>query len=1401
MAIWTWNPSDKSAGVTLSNGNLTATRAGSGWGAARGVSSFLSGKWYWEITVTAGNINDILGIGTSSAALTYPGNDVNGWGFGNGGYKYHNNSAAGYGLSYTNGDIIGAAFDTVAGKIWWSKNGAWLSGGDPAAGTGEAYSGITGTLYPMAGLYTNGNAVEAIFRETFLTYTPPTGFSGPGLPPVAVVPDDWANRIRLFVRNDIVDSDLTDFPVMINLSDSSGMNREDVTDVFDKISDSDRKKIAITSANGTTQQFVEIESWDSTLEKAILWTKCPTLYSSSSNTLYLYYDPTASGNDDYVGDTGEASATYVWDNSFVGVWHMPENGGPYKNSTSTAGIDGTGTPAPTRVTSHIGYAQDFDTDIIEVSDNDALDMTTEITMECMFNIDSWDTSGATFVGRNTNGYIMYAYTDGRFGMGKSGADEVTSAAGEITTGTDYYAVGLRKASDGNDYLYLDGKYITSAAKAAFSALSDSIYIGENKASSNNSLIGTIDEVRLSNTDRSEEYIKANQYNLNDNFVLFETTSSGATWLDDWAKRIEITIDSSKVDEDLFNYPLLINLASGTGITNQDVTDVFDELTTVSSGTIDSYTKLLLHPIGDISDSNHDITINGNPDITTTAPTGFNHSFYFDASGDYLSIPDHTDWDFGSDDWTIEFWYYGENTSSSAYLFCSKDGNLRIAKGGAGTGAINIYYIPLNEADNWYVTTETVTMGTWIHLVITRENNNLYVYINGTKATSGDSSACTGAQNLTGWDIGRRDDASYYMKGYISEIRVSDTARWTANFTSPTSPYTTASGIDSNTKLLINPYSDASSTNSNITFNGEPDITSTAPNNLKNGIYLDGSSDYLVLPSQSYWELDSSESWTIDFWMYKHNDASDWDNVISCAEDGGSYRGWMICFASGADILRLATVAGGAEGISTSQAVANGAWHHYAFVHDNDTDSLYLFVDGALDTYSDTASLAISWTTYAGDLYIGVQPGYAGSRDPEISLSEIRISKGIARWVKDFTPPVNRYPNYREVVAWEDKKFAITESDGLRQQYVEIEDWNPYTEQAWLWTKVPFISKDVDTTMYLYYDSTQANNTTYVGDIGDIPARLVWDDAFQHIWHLSQSPAGGSSAIKDSTANLNHGTSGGTMTDSDRVNGKIDGAIEFDGSDDYILLDNADMPEVRKTVDWTVEFIFNTTNTNTGATHDVRCSLLSKGDGVDQHFNLGINTGKLVCEWYYPSSSNSVLGNSTVADGEWYYGAFVSIGGVIYLYVNGAYDNATGAYNHYDPCVSVRIGDIYDGAGTVDNWGGDIDEGRVSNIARPAAHIKANYYNYFNDLITFDSPTTRPAFVFTGYVKVYGVPAERTVYLYRRSTGEFVGSTASDPSTGYFEIPGAHDEYHFVAILPLLTEDFDLLSRDKLHPTE
>lgn len=176
----TWNPSDKNASITLSSGNLIATFNSGSWAAARATLSKASGKWYFEVKVlvTGGSANRGVGIGNASANLSnYIGADANAWGHLSDGYKTNAGYIA-YGVSWENvNDVVMIAYDLTAGQIWFGKSGTWMASGNPAAGTNPAYTGVSGTVFPMCGAISSTASLQGIFNSGSLTYTPPSGFS------------------------------------------------------------------------------------------------------------------------------------------------------------------------------------------------------------------------------------------------------------------------------------------------------------------------------------------------------------------------------------------------------------------------------------------------------------------------------------------------------------------------------------------------------------------------------------------------------------------------------------------------------------------------------------------------------------------------------------------------------------------------------------------------------------------------------------------------------------------------------------------------------------------------------------------------------------------------------------------------------------------------------------------------------------------------------------------------------------------------------------------------------------------------------------------------------------------------------------------------------------------------
>lgn len=182
---FTWNPSDMGTELALSNSNRTVTKStGAAYKSIRSTRPMPDGG-YVEVVVAAGTLSPFMTIGlaTSAAPLSdYIGSTAAGWSYyQETGNKLHNAVSTAYGTSYTPTNVIGIAYK--GGKLYFAKDNVWQASGDPVAETGEAFSGLSGTLFVAASLYRaspGAHQLTIAAAAAQQVYAPPAGYFAPG---------------------------------------------------------------------------------------------------------------------------------------------------------------------------------------------------------------------------------------------------------------------------------------------------------------------------------------------------------------------------------------------------------------------------------------------------------------------------------------------------------------------------------------------------------------------------------------------------------------------------------------------------------------------------------------------------------------------------------------------------------------------------------------------------------------------------------------------------------------------------------------------------------------------------------------------------------------------------------------------------------------------------------------------------------------------------------------------------------------------------------------------------------------------------------------------------------------------------------------------------------------------
>ena len=435
----------------------------------------------------------------------------------------------------------------------------------------------------------------------------------------------------------------------------------------------------------------------------------------------------------------------------------------------------------------------------------------------------------------------------------------------------------------------------------------------------------------------------------------------------------------------------VRVVKGTAVYTSAFTPPAGPVTAITN------TKFLLGDLPyfkDQSASNHAIAVNGDPSLKPESL--FDNAPYSEAShgasvkiessgSNRLTSPITA---MGTGDFTVSGWVYTIGSNNPDIIFDTRP----IASDGS-TG----FYFAQYNAGYFYVGTAGNNFGpiqgttnypknAWNHFAIVRDSSgNLKMYINGNLEGT---DAIGTSKDLTSTDItiGSNRAGSSTCNAYVSDLRIVHSVLYTTTFTPPTAPLTAIT----NTKFLLNPEPSISdlSQKSTITCFGNTATSTTQVKFLNTrSIYGDGSGDYVSMPIDPI----GTDDFTVEAWIYPTSMGS-----YATAMSGATINGAM------GVVMRVDQWFIGNN--STSQTFTSAAnkfvinqWQHIAMTRQG--TSVKLFYNGT-QFDSGTNSTNLNQTKYV--LFAAYTDGsylsFAGH------IQDFRITKGLARYTANFTPP-------------------------------------------------------------------------------------------------------------------------------------------------------------------------------------------------------------------------------------------------------------------------------------------------------------------------------------------------------------------------------------------------------------
>ena len=210
---------------------------------------------------------------------------------------------------------------------------------------------------------------------------------------------------------------------------------------------------------------------------------------------------------------------------------------------------------------------------------------------------------------------------------------------------------------------------------------------------------------------------------------------------------------------------------------------------------------------DNSNANNTVSFAGTAQISTAQSKFGASSLLLDGNSDYLEVT-NSELDLGGATCTIEFWVYLLGGIGSLITFYSDYSG---ASSGISIEKTTGNVVKVNMSGDGADITGTTTMSTgqWYHIAFSGSDGSYKLFLNGTQEGSTATGSITDGHDTKKIGVFWYSGGGYlrYWNGYLDDFRITKgLARYTSNFTPPTSAHLTSAG-DANKQIIVNSSAD------------------------------------------------------------------------------------------------------------------------------------------------------------------------------------------------------------------------------------------------------------------------------------------------------------------------------------------------------------------------------------------------------------------------------------------------------------------------------------------------------------------------------------------------------------------------------------------------------------------